>query len=670
MREKIDRLTAELERWNKAYYEEDAPIVSDFEYDKALRELAALEKEYPEFAHEDSPTKKVGGKAARGFRTVRHLRPLLSLSNAFSYEELVDFHNRLQKGGVERPTYILEWKIDGLTVALEYNNGKFQTGATRGDGRIGEDITANLKTVRTVPKAIPYEGHLIVRGEAYLPKSDFVKLNRRREEEGEALFANPRNAAAGSLRQLDAKVTAKRPLAVYAYDIVYGEGQDLPQSQSETLSFLADMGFAVNPDSQYIEDFSNLPEIIAEREKARRGLDYDIDGLVLKLNDFSYRELLGYTAKAPRFSIAYKFPPEEKATLLRDIEISLGRTGVLTPLGILEPVTVAGSVISKVSLHNEDYLREKDIRIGDTVIIHKAGDVIPEVVRVEKDLRPAEAVSFVYPTHCPVCGDEAVKIPGEVAIRCINESCPGRLKENIKHFVSKNAMDIEGLGPSLITLLLGKGLISNVVDIYDLHLHRDELIVLDNLGEKSVDNLLTAIEKSKSPGLARVLFALGIRHVGSVTAETLSQHFASMTDLLGAIDQEEDSGWLAQIDDIGEIIAESLYYYLRSQENRRVIQGLLDRGIDMSGSVPVSEGKVLGETFLFTGTLSTMKRQEAEAMVKAEGGKILSGVSKNLDHLVVGESPGSKLAKAQKLNVDIMTEAQFFDYIKGNTKEE
>ncbi|MDO4541275.1 MAG: NAD-dependent DNA ligase LigA [Bacillota bacterium] len=664
MKEKIDLLTEKLNQWNKAYYEDDAPTVSDAEYDRALRELMELEAAYPHFAHGDSPTLRVGGSVAEAFSPVEHIGPLLSLANAFSYEELLDFHNRIIKAGVESPAYILEWKIDGLTVALEYENGKLIKGATRGNGRIGENITANLKTIKTVPLTIPSQEHLLVRGEAYLPKKDFLKLNRRREEEGQPLFANPRNAAAGSLRQLDPKITAKRPLAVFAYDIVYSSGDHLPRTQKDTLEFLAKQGFSVDPRYQYIEDIEELPSIIEKRTAERQDLNYDVDGLVLKLNDFRYRELLGYTAKAPRFAMAYKFPAEEKETLLKNIEISLGRTGVLTPLGILVPVTVAGSVVSKVSLHNEDYLKEKDIRVGDTVVIHKAGDVIPEVVSVVTEKRPEDSKPFVYPDTCPVCGGKAVQYEGEVAVRCINESCPGRLKENIKHFVSKGAMDIEGLGPAIVTTLMEKGFIHNVVDIYNLHSHKEELTQLEKMGAKSVENLLAAIEKSKVAGLSRVLFALGIRHVGSVTADTIAEHFGSMDKLLEAIDANESSQWLGEIEDIGTVIAESLYLYLNDPENRNVIKGLSLQGVSMEAVKIQSGNKLEGQTFLFTGTLQSLKRQEAEAMVKAEGGKILGSVSKNLQYLVVGENPGSKLTKAQKLNVTVMTEAEFLEYIK------
>ncbi len=664
MKEQIDRLTEELQQWNKAYYEQDAPLVSDAEYDQALRKLAALEEQYPEYAWPDSPTKNVGGSVAKGFAPVEHRHPLLSLGNAFSFDELVEFHNRVLKAGVDNPSYVLEWKIDGLTVALEYRDGQLVQGATRGDGKVGEDITANLRTVKTVPHTIPYKNQLVVRGEAYLPKSDFLKLNRRREEAGESPFANPRNAAAGSLRQLDSKITAQRPLAVFAYDIIYAQGDDLPQTQRSTLEFLKQQGFSVNPHFEYIEDLQDLPAIIQARTEKRRELDYDVDGLVLKLNEFKYRELLGYTAKAPRFAIAFKFPPEERETRLKDIQISLGRTGVLTPLGVLEPVTVAGSVVSKVSLHNEAYLQEKDIRIGDTVVIHKAGDVIPEVVRIKPEKRPPEAKPFIYPSNCPVCGGQAVQLDGEAAIRCINESCPGRIKENIKHFVSKNAMDIDGLGPSIVTTLLDQGFIRNVVDIYDLDQHRQDLIALEKMGDKSVDNLLAAIEKSKGAGLARLLFALGIRHVGSVTAATLARHFGSLDNLLAAIDAKPESDWLAEIEDIGAIIAQSIYLYFTNPENRRVIEGLASHGLDMTAPQTSSQGGLSGITFLFTGTLPTLKRQEAEALVKERGGKILSGVSKNLQFLVVGDNPGTKLNKAQKLNVPIMSEAEFLDYIK------
>ncbi|MEG1867855.1 MAG: NAD-dependent DNA ligase LigA [Clostridiales bacterium] len=661
MKTRIKELTEQLKQWNKAYYQDDAPKVSDAEYDMALRELGNLEKLYPDLAAWDSPTKRVGGTAVKEFGQVEHKQALLSLSNAFSYEELVDFHKRILKAGVENPTYILEWKIDGLTVALEYENGIFQCGATRGNGKIGENITENLRTVKTVPLTIPYKGHLVCRGEAYLPKEDFVALNRQREEAGEPVFANPRNAAAGSLRQLDSKITAKRPLAVFAYDIVDG-GTDLPKTQEETLNFLSQQGFLVNPQREKIDEIAKLEELIEKKTADRQNLDYDIDGLVLKLNDFKYRELLGYTAKAPKFSIAYKFPPLEGKTTLEKIEITLGRTGILTPLGILNPITLSGSVISKVSLHNEDYLRDKDIREGDKVIIHKAGDVIPEVVRSLAAHGENRSLPFVFPHLCPVCSGEVVKFEGEVAWRCINENCPGRIKENIKHFVSKNAMDIDGLGAAIVETLLAQSLIKNVADIYELK--KEDIIPLEKMGEKSADNLINAIENSKQAGFARLLFALGIPHVGVVTAGNLAEHFGSMDKLLSDIDNNEDSLWLGDIAEIGKIIADSLYQYLTLKENRNLIVKLAANGVDMNVKNLVVDASLMGKTFLFTGTLPTLKRPEAEAMVKARGGKILSGVSKNLNYLVAGEKPGSKLKKAQSLDISIFTEEEFLEYIK------
>ena len=444
MKERIEELTEKLNQWNRAYYEQDRPIVTDAVYDRAMKELESLETQYPEYKRSDSPTLRVGGRPVEGFETVEHPLPLLSLSNTFSAGELQDFHERLIKDGVEHPDYIVEWKIDGLTVALEYESGFFVRGATRGDGKVGEDITENLKTVKTVPLSIPFSGRLVVRGEAFLPKKEFAALNSEREEAGETLFANPRNAAAGSLRQLDPKIAAKRNLAVFAYDIVYGEG-DLPQTQKDSLDFLKEQGFFVNRNFEYLSDMSDVAALLERKAAERKDLSYDTDGLVFKLNDFRYRDLVGYTAKAPRFSMAYKFPPEEKETVLKDIEITLGRTGVLTPLGILEPVLLAGSVISKVSLHNSDYLEEKDLRIGDHVVIHKAGDVIPEVVCSLPQKRGEDSKPFVFPDVCPICGEPVVRLEEEVALRCVNESCPGRLKENIKHFVSKNAMDIDCL---------------------------------------------------------------------------------------------------------------------------------------------------------------------------------------------------------------------------------
>lgn len=659
MKQRIDELTEQLNQWNKAYYEEDKPIVTDAVYDRAIKELEALEQQFPQWKRLDSPTLRVGGRPVEGFAQVKHRLPLLSLGNTFSAEELMDFHQRIVKDGVEHPDYVVEWKIDGLTVALEYDNGRFVRGATRGDGKVGEDITENLKTVKSIPLTIPYQGFLVVRGEAYMPKKEFALLNAEREESGEALFANPRNAAAGSLRQLDPKIAAKRRLSMFAYDIVYGEG-DLPQTQIDTLKFLKEQGFLVNQQWEHLSDMEGMAQLLERKTEERKELIYDTDGLVFKLNDFRYRDLIGYTAKAPRFSIAYKFPPEEKETTLKDIEITLGRTGVLTPLGHLDPVFLAGSLISKVSLHNSDYIAEKDIRVGDRVVIHKAGDVIPEVVCSLPQKRNADSVPFEFPNICPVCGEKVVRLEEEVALRCINESCPGRIKENIKHFVSKNAMDIEGLGPSITETLLRNDLIKDVSDIYKLK--KEDLIALDKMGDKSAENLLNAVEKSKDAGLARLLFGLGIRHVGSVTAANIASHFQSMDAILDFA-EKEDSGVLIELEEIGDKIAESIMHYFRVESNLELIRKLKEYGVRMTADAP-GEGKLNGETFLFTGTLPTLKRHEAEEMVKSRGGRILSGVSKNLAHLVAGEKAGSKLDKATKLGIHIMTEEEFLDYIK------
>lgn len=663
---RIEALIEKLNLWGRAYYEDDRPLVSDAEYDQAMMELLQLEEAHPTLRRPDSPSQRVGGQPLKSFRQVTHGRPLLSLNNAFSVEEVRDFDQRLRKAGVERPSYVLEWKIDGLTVVLSYENGQLVTGATRGDGYVGEDITANLRTVRTVPLSIPYRGRLVCRGEAYLPKQDFLRLNREREEAGQSLFANPRNAAAGSLRQLDPAVAARRPLAVFTYDIVDGDG-DLPQSQGETLQFLAEQGFFVNPDWQLLTDLDQLPAIVAERVESRRALPYDTDGLVLKLDDFGARAAVGYTSKAPRFAIAYKFPPEEAETTLLAIQISLGRTGVLTPLGLLEPVLLAGSQISKVSLHNEDYLREKDIRVGDRVVIHKAGDVIPEVVRSLPEARRGDSEPFVFPHHCPVCNDEAVRLENEVAWRCINESCPGRLRENIKHFVAKNAMDIAGLGPAIVDQLLDRGLIHDVADLYDLR--KEDIAALDKMGEKSAQNLLDALNKSKSAGLARVLSALGIRHVGSVTAATLAAHFTSLDDLLSVLAREDGVTTLAEIEDVGEKIADSLCRYFSSPENRKLVAKLADVGIDMTGAPPPA-GVLSGQTFLFTGSLRQLTRSEAEELVKNYGGRVLSSVSKNLNYLVAGEKAGSKLAKAQKLGIDVLSEDELMAMLDADSSED
>lgn len=658
-KERIDALIREINRLNVAYYEEDAPIVSDAEYDRLLAELIRLEKENPSLLRSDSPSQRVGGRPAEGFIRVAHRRPLLSLNNAFVIGELEDFDQRMKKAGVENPEYVLEWKIDGLTVALTYENGVFVRGATRGDGYIGEDITANLRTVKTVPLSIPFSGVLVCRGEAFMPKHDFLKLNKEREEAGERLFANPRNAAAGSLRQLDPAIAAQRALAVFAYDIVYGEG-DLPKSQEETLLFLKEQGFLVNPMQLKTGDLDEIAVLIEKSTAGRHGLPYDIDGLVLKLNDFRDRELLGYTTKAPRFSIAYKFAPEEKETTLKEIQISLGRTGALTPLGILEPVFLAGSLISRVSLHNEDYLLEKDIRPGDRVMIHKAGDVIPEIVRSLPEKRRQELPPFEFPRHCPVCNSEAVRYEGEVAYRCPNENCPGRIRENIRHFASRGAMNIEGLGPAIVNGLVDAGKITNVADLYTLR--EEDIASLEKMGEKSAQNLLASLEKSKGAGFANLLYALGIRHVGKATAQNIAGHFGSMTKLLAFLDDCEDGSGLAAVEEVGQKIADSIFQFFRCKENRLLVERLMVLGVEMEERDKT--GKLAGKSFLFTGVLPGMGRQEAADLVLAHGGKVLSGVSKNLDYLVAGEKAGSKLAKAENLGIPVLTEAEFLEMLK------
>ncbi len=657
--ERIAKLIQEINRLDVAYYEADTPLVSDREYDALMAELIRLEKENPRLLRADSPSQRVGGKPAEGFKQVAHRRPLLSLSNAFNFGELNDFHQRIIKSGVDEPEYVVEWKIDGLTVALTYRDGVFVQGATRGDGQIGEDITANLRTVKTVPLSIPFPGVLVCRGEAFLPKKDFLQLNKDREDAGERLFANPRNAAAGSLRQLDPAVAAGRSLAVFAYDIVYGEGE-LPKTQEETLLFLKEQGFLVNAARIKSGDMAKIAAYIAKSEEVRHGLSYDTDGMVLKLNDFASRELVGNTTKAPRFAIAYKFPPEEKETTLKEIQISLGRTGTLTPLGILEPVFLAGSLISKVSLHNEDYLKEKDIRPGDRVMIHKAGDVIPEVVRSLPEKREGHLDAFVFPTHCPVCHSEAVRYEGEVALRCPNDSCPGRIQENIRHFASRGAMDIEGLGPAIVNGLIDAGKIKNVAQLYTLT--EADIAALDKMGEKSAQNLLSSLEKSKQAGFANVLYALGIRHVGKATAQKIAEYFGSMEKLLAFVDESADGDGFAAIEEVGSKIGDSLYQFFRCKENRTLVEKLLVLGIHMEEAEKT--GALSGKSFLFTGTLSNLGREAAAELVLARGGKILSGVSKNLDYLVVGEKAGSKLAKAEKLGVPVLSETEFLEMLK------
>ncbi len=652
---RIVELTVLLKEANDAYYMKDSPQISDYEYDMLLRELENLEKQYPQFQAADSPTKKVGGKAGGGFGQIHHAAPLLSLMNAFNKEEILSFVNKASQNKEEKPTFVVEPKIDGLTVVLTYENGVFTKGATRGDGEIGEDITENLKTIKQIPRFIPTQASLlVVRGEAYLAKGDFARLNAQREEAEEPLFANPRNAAAGSLRQLNPEVTAQRPLKLFCYDIVHMEGISL-QTQQAYLTYLQEMGFPVNDEKFVSKDPEAIWQYIVQFTEKRHQLPYDIDGLVLKIDDLSLRELLGSTIKAPRWAIAYKFPPEEKETQLLSIEVNVGRTGVLTPAGTFIPVQLAGTTVSHASLHNEDFIKEKDLRIGDWVVIHKAGDIIPEVVRVLPEKRNGKEQIFTMPAICPECGAKVIRFDGEAAHRCSNtSSCPSQIRESLIHFASKAGMDIDGLGPAVITQLLDEKLIHHAADLYDLKL--EQLVELDRFAEKSAKNLLNAIDKSKKNPLWRLLAGLGIRLIGGKVAKTLAKNFGTMERLEAATSEE-----LQAIAEIGPKMADSLLNWFAQPQNRALLSALKEKGLFMGEEILKKEGNLplTGKTFVLTGTLPHLTREEATALIEEAGGKVSSSISKKTSYLLLGEEPGSKYEKALSLQIPILEEDDF-----------
>lgn len=651
--EKILKLREEIEKHNYQYYVLDNPLITDAEYDRLMQELLALEKEFPELVTPDSPTQRVGGQPLEGFKTHVHRTPLLSLSNAFGAEDLWDFHRRvLSTLGVDQVEYVVEPKIDGLSIALYYENGLLQIGATRGDGFTGEDVTQNLKTIGNVPLKLKENIPLLeVRGEAYMPKESFRRLNEEREAKGEVLFANPRNAAAGSIRQLDPKIAAQRDLRVMVYDIMYLEGKEIFR-HSEALELLRQQGFSV------IEPFisSSMQEIVdycAKWVQKRHDLSFEIDGLVIKVNDLEKQKRLGYTSKSPRWAIAYKFPAEQGVTKLVDILVRVGRTGAVTPTAILEPVRLAGTTVSRATLHNEDFIRDRDIRIGDYVVVQKAGDIIPEVVEVIKEKRTGEEIVFHYPTHCPECGSRIVRLEGEAVARCTGISCPAQVREGIIHFASRNAMNIEGLGPAIVSLLLDNQLIRDAADLY--YLQFADLVKLERMAEKSATNLLNAIEESKTRSLDRVIFALGIRLVGQRAAKILAQEFKTMANLEKATLEE-----LTGINEIGPKMAESIVAFFKEEKNREFLARLKKAGVNMeSVETSVLSNKLAGKTFVLTGTLENFTRKEAQEKIEALGGKVVGSVSKKTDYVVVGAEPGSKYEKAKELGITILNEEEF-----------
>ena len=659
-KEKIAQLREQLAHHSMLYYVYDNPEISDYEYDMMFRELKELEEANPDAFDPNSPTMRVGGVASDRFEKYRHQVPLNSLSDVFSYDEIRAFCEKNSKDLGYEPYYSVEPKIDGLSVALVYENGELVRGATRGDGTTGEDVTANLRTVQSIPLKLKKPLSLCVRGEVYIPRESFLKLNSERESNGEPLFANPRNAAAGSLRQLDPKITASRKLDIFVFNLQYGDpGADAEGSRSHTeiLDSLNGCGFRTIKKRIRVKDPEDIISHIEEIGRLRASLPYDIDGVVIKADDLDDRERLGEGSSTPKWAIAYKFPPEQKNTKLLDITVTLGRTGVLTPNAVLEPVRLAGTTVSKATLHNFDLIREKDLRIGDTVTVQKAGDIIPEIVCSVKNLRDGSEKIFEMPEKCPVCGSAVVRDTDSTgaeasAYRCINSKCPAQLSRNIEHFASKNAMNIDGLGPQIIEMLLSNSLIEDVSDLYILE--SGQLAGLDRMGRKSADNLIGAIDASRNAGLARLIYALGIRQVGEVAAQTLAKRFGTIDALIGA-DYEE----LCAVKDIGSITADCIREYFSDPENMDLISRLRERGVSTDALESAESSDALsGLTFVITGTLPGMTRDEATSLITANGGKVTSSVSKKTDYLLCGEDAGSKLDKAKDLGIKIISEEE------------
>jgi len=649
--EEILQLREQLGQYNYEYYVLDQPTTSDHDYDMALRRLEELEAAHPELITTDSPTQRVGGKVADGFASVEHPVPLESLQDVFSFEELQVFDRRMREA-VDKPEYMVEPKVDGLSVALEYRRGIFVRGATRGDGRVGEDVTENLKTIRSIPMRLPQPiERLIVRGEVFMPKAVFRMLNEEREENGDALFANPRNAAAGSMRQLDPAIAASRQLDLMVFNIQLVEGESF-QTHQQSLDYLRKLHFRTI-DSCLMTDIAEVESCVQSMGENRERFSFDIDGAVIKLNSFIHRGLLGSTSKFPRWAAAYKYPPEQKPTKLLDIVIQVGRTGVLTPKAIVAPVRLAGTTVTNATLHNQDFITEKDIRIGDTVILQKAGEIIPEVVAVIMSERSSGVKKYHLPSKCPVCNAEAQRDEDGVAVRCTGVECPAQLMRTLQHFASRDAMDIEGLGGERVALLIEAELLKSPADLYALE--QEQIAVLERMGKKSAENLLFAIEKSKSNDLSRLLFAFGIRQIGQRSSRLLAQHFGSMEAL-----QEATLEDLVALDDIGEITARFLLRWLQEPQSRHLIETLRENGVNMKCFMPkVIQGNLQGKTFVLTGGLNSLTRSEAGEKIEALGGKVSGSVSKKVDYVIAGEGGGSKLAKAQNLSITILDEFAF-----------
>lgn len=645
-------LADQIEYNSKLYYVDDAPVISDYEYDMMFRELTELEEKYPELVPENSPTKRVGGEALSKFEKVTHTVRMGSLADVFSYDEVRAFLQRTEETVGHRVTYSVEPKIDGLSVSLLYIDGRLTVGSTRGDGITGEDVTENIKTIKTIPLSLPDKLPLLeVRGEVYMPKKSFLRLNEKCEEEGKASFANPRNAAAGSLRQLDSKITASRNLDIFVFNIQQIEGKHF-DSHTDGLEYLRSQGFHIIDGISKESDTEKIIEKIAAIGEKRASLSYDIDGAVIKADSLSERVTIGENTSTPKWAVAFKFPPERKPTKLLDITIQVGRTGVLTPNARFEPVRLAGTTVSKATLHNLDFIRERDIMIGDTVSVQKAGDIIPEVVSVDKSKRTGEEKTFFMPSECPSCGEPVTRDEGEAAYRCTNPSCPAQLRRSVEHFASRHAMNIDGMGPAIVGALIDKGLVRRVSDIY--YLQKEQIASLDGMGEVSAGNLCAAIEKSKSAGLARVIYSLGIRNIGEKAAKTLAA-FAGDIDRLFSATADE----ISALPDFGSIMAESTVNFFSHPQTKQITDGLKNAGVVMTEEKTVTGDRFAGMTFVLTGTLPTMKRDEAERLIEENGGKASSSVSKKTTYVLAGEDAGSKLTKAQSLGVKIINEEEF-----------
>ena len=648
---RIKELTETLKYHNKKYYIEDSPEIEDFEYDTMLRELEDLEKEYPQFLKEDSPTQTVGGAALRLFSEVEHKVKMESLQDVFNFDELRSFGSKIDNSLTK---FSVEPKIDGLSVSLEYRDGLFFRGSTRGDGLVGEDVTANLMQIKSIPKAIKFDGELEVRGEVFMPRESFLKLVARQELMGEAPAKNPRNAAAGSLRQKNSKITAERELDIFIFNIQFISGKEF-SSHIESLDFLSDLGFHTLPSYKSCD---TIEDVIAEIEKIgvnRGNLSFDIDGAVVKADNLAYRETLGSTSKYPKWAVAFKYPPEEKETVLKSIDIQVGRTGALTPTAIFDSITLAGTSVSRATLHNEDFITSKGIGIGDTILVRKAGDIIPEVLSVTKHCE--NSCVFKMPIVCPSCGSPVSREKDEAVIRCTNADCPAQLLRHLIHFTSRDAMDIEGLGPAVLEQLLDAELIHNIIDIYSIDYSK--AVLLERSGEKSIENLKNAIENSKNNDLSKLIFAFGIRHIGAKAAALISEHFGSMENVLNATVED-----FQKIDGFGSIMAESAYEFFSLQSTREMIAKLKEFGLNMNSLKEVVDTRFLGKTFVLTGTLPTYTRNEAAVIIESFGGKTSSSVSKKTDYVLAGEEAGSKLDKANKLGVTVISEEEFKEMIK------